>query len=431
MGIVIKVEHLSKRYIIRHQQKENYTALRDVMAEKTKKIFNSASRLINNKPSVIAKREEFWALKDVNFEVNQGDRIGIIGRNGAGKSTLLKILSRITEPTNGKISIKGRIASLLEVGTGFHPELTGRENIYLNGAILGMYRTEIKRKFDEIVDFSGVEKFLDTPVKRYSSGMYVRLAFAVAAHLESEILIVDEVLAVGDADFQKKCLGKMQDISRNEGRTVLFVSHNTQAITNLCSRVILLNDGSILQNDETAKVIRNYLTHETASDGAISWNENTALGDSAIKLMAIKILDHDNNIRNHFFSKSKIKIEFDLIINELNNDLVIGFDITDEDGIVILRTYQNDSKEEEWPQLVMGRNIIYCELPAELLNAGTYYICPKISLHCKKWILNADPLLSFEVELNHGVSPFWNVLDKSNRPGSLALIIPWKNNYSI
>ena len=416
MSVVIKSEHLSKKYIISHRQQEKYVTLRDVIAKRAKSLFQSSDHLGNKGSNSIAKKEEFWALKDINFKIEQGDRVGIIGRNGAGKSTLLKILSRITEPTKGRIQIKGRISCLLEVGTGFHPELTGRENIYLNGAILGMHRAEIKRKFDEIVDFSGVEKFLDTPVKRYSSGMYVRLAFAVAAHLESEILIVDEVLAVGDAEFQRKCLGKMQDVSQQEGRTVLFVSHNMQAITNLCSRVILINKGSIIQDDVPSKVIRDYVMFE-----------NSALGDSIIKLLAIKILDEKNNIQNHFFSKSKIRIQLDLYIKDLNDDLVIGFDITDEDGVVILRTYHNDSKQEEWPTLQEGNNSIYCEIPCEFLNVGTYYIAPKISLHCKKWILNADPLLSFDVELNHGVSPFWNVLNRSNRPGSLALIIPWKN----
>jgi lipopolysaccharide transport system ATP-binding protein len=429
MGVVIKTEHLSKKYIISHQQREKYVTLRDVVAKKAKAIFQSARS--SGKSAAIGKKEEFWALNDINFKIEQGDRVGIIGRNGAGKSTLLKVLSRITEPTKGKISIKGRIASLLEVGTGFHAELTGRENIFLNGAVLGMHRADIKRKFDEIVDFSGVEKFLDTPVKRYSSGMYVRLAFAVAAHLESEILIVDEVLAVGDAEFQRKCLGKMQDVSQQEGRTVLFVSHNMQAITNLCSRAILINKGTIIQDDIPSKVIKDYVMFETSNDGSILWDENSAPGDSTIKLTAIRILDEKNNIQNQFFSKSKIRVQFDLSIAEVSEDLVVGFDITDEDGVVILRTYHNDSKKEEWPSLQKGLNTIYCEIPGEFLNVGTYYISPKISLHCKKWILNADPLLSFDVELNHGVSPFWNVLNKSNRPGSLALIIPWKNKTEI
>jgi lipopolysaccharide transport system ATP-binding protein len=229
---IIKVEGLGKKYIISHEGGQRYTALRDVIAKKAKGLVKKGIEL--------PAKEEFWALKDVSFEIKQGEAVGIIGRNGAGKSTLLKILSRITEPTHGRIEINGRVASLLEVGTGFHPELTGRENIFLNGAILGMSRAEIRKKFDEIVDFSGIEKFLDTPVKRYSSGMYVRLAFAVAAHLEPEILVVDEVLAVGDAEFQKKCLGKMQDVSNKEGRTVLFVSHNMGAVNTLCNRALLL-----------------------------------------------------------------------------------------------------------------------------------------------------------------------------------------------
>src|SRR3984893_16193493 len=228
--VAIKVEQLSKSFIIGHQKVEQYTVLREVIANNFKNIWRKTKELYKDSYMVEGDEvEEFWALKDVSFEINQGDRVGIIGRNGAGKSTLLKILSRITEPTKGRIHITGRVASLLEVGTGFHPELTGRENIFLNGAILGMSRREIQRRFDDIVEFSEIEKFLDTPVKRYSSGMYVRLAFAVAAYLESEILLVDEVLAVGDATFQKRCLGKMREVSAS-GRTVLFVSHNMAAI---------------------------------------------------------------------------------------------------------------------------------------------------------------------------------------------------------
>jgi len=253
---IIKVEGLGKKYVISHEQRESYTALRDVISRKARKLASG------NKVKTV--REDFWALQDVSFEINAGDAVGIIGRNGAGKSTLLKVLSRITEPSAGRIEINGRIASLLEVGTGFHPELTGRENIFLNGAILGMSRSEIKRKFDEIVDFSGVEKFLDTPVKRYSSGMYVRLAFAVAAHLEPEILVVDEVLAVGDAEFQKKCLGKMNEVSHQEGRTVLFVSHNMRAIQDLCQKSIYLQNGKILDIGPTDQVIEHYLNTGTS-----------------------------------------------------------------------------------------------------------------------------------------------------------------------
>lgn len=249
---IIKVEGLGKKYIISHEGRESYTALRDVISRKAKKMAGIQKRVVKSK-------EEFWALKDVCFEIKKGDAVGIIGRNGAGKSTLLKILSRITEPTTGRIEINGRVASLLEVGTGFHPELTGRENIFLNGAILGMSRVEIRNKFDEIVEFSGVEKFLDTPVKRFSSGMYVRLAFAVAAHLEPEILVVDEVLAVGDTEFQNKCLGKMNEVSQQEGRTVLFVSHNMRAIQDLCEKSIFLQNGYIEKFGNTDSIIEHYL----------------------------------------------------------------------------------------------------------------------------------------------------------------------------
>lgn len=428
MSVVIKVEHLGKSYLIRHQGQSSYVALRDVIAEKVKGTLHSTANLVKNRTVRKTRtKEEFWALDDINFEVGSGERIGIIGKNGAGKSTLLKTLSRITVPTKGRISINGRVSSLLEVGTGFHPELTGRENIYLNGAILGMHRYEIKSKFDEIVEFSEIGKFLDTPVKRYSSGMYVRLAFAVAAYLESEILIVDEVLAVGDAQFQKKCLGKMQDISKEGGRTILFVSHNMQAISNLCERVILINKGNIVQDDVTAKVIQNYLMFETSKSGFIEWKNNNGPGDSTVRLKAIRVMDQDNNIRNHFFSKSKIRVRFDLEIFRMDDLLTVGFDLTNEDGIVIFRTYQNDSNQEEWPAFKTGMNSIFCDMPCEMLREGTYYISPKISIHAKKWIINSDPLLSFDVEMSHGASPFWSYYNKSTRPGILSLIIPWKN----
>lgn len=255
----------------------------------------------------VDETEDFWALKDISFEVKLGDRIGIIGRNGAGKSTLLKLLSRITEPTSGKISIKGRVASLLEVGTGFHPELTGRENIYLNGAVLGMGKAEIKEKFDEIVDFAEVEKFLDTPVKRYSSGMYVRLAFAVAAHLEPEILIVDEVLAVGDSQFQKKCLGKMRAAGR-EGRTVLFVSHNMAAIEHLCSQCLLLDDGSIVDRGATSNVIASYLerfTHDMEETG------RKEVGGAFIR--EIRLLNENREIASSFVMGRPFRVEVDTV----------------------------------------------------------------------------------------------------------------------
>jgi len=288
MSMVISVENLSKKYIIGHQKQERYTTLRDVLA-------NGAKRLTNKLAHPFAAQandtthEEFWALREVSFEIQQGDRVGIIGRNGAGKSTLLKILSRITEPTSGRISIKGRVASLLEVGTGFHPELTGRENIFLNGAILGMSKAEIRKKFDEIVAFAEVEKFLDTPVKRYSSGMYVRLAFAVAAHLEPEILIVDEVLAVGDAQFQKKCLGKMEEVG-NEGRTVLFVSHQMAAIQNLCQTGIVLNKGCVNYVGTQLEAVSKYLSlDQDCTDSLISRSDRR--GTQGMRIVSITFVD--------------------------------------------------------------------------------------------------------------------------------------------
>lgn len=276
---IITVENLGKRYQLgAGRSNERYTALRDVISDKARSIFGNPRSATRNGSE--ANASDFWALKDVSFEVRRGEVLGIIGRNGAGKSTLLKILSRITEPTGGRIRIKGRVASLLEVGTGFHPELTGRENIFLNGAILGMHRHEIKAKFDEIVAFAEVERFLDTPVKRYSSGMYVRLAFAVAAHLEPEILIVDEVLAVGDAEFQRKCLGKMHQVAGEQGRTVLFVSHNMDAVAQLCSRALVISAGSIVIDSDATSATREYLKtqrHRRAYNDPIRLNEQIEL----------------------------------------------------------------------------------------------------------------------------------------------------------
>ncbi|MGA9778109.1 MAG: ABC transporter ATP-binding protein [Verrucomicrobiia bacterium] len=302
---IIAVEKLGKKYRISHQaERQRYVALRDVIAQKMKAPFqflrrSQKSEVRNQNPtsdlrpptSVPASQEDFWALKDVSFEVKRGEVLGIIGRNGAGKSTLLKILSRITEPTEGRVCIRGRVASLLEVGTGFHPELTGRENIFLNGAILGMSRVEIRRKFDEIVAFAEMERFLDTPVKRFSSGMYVRLAFAVAAHLEPEILIVDEVLAVGDAEFQKKCLGKMESVVRGEGRTVLFVSHNLAAIEALCSSAIVLSAGELLARGETNSMVQAYLNQAARQVEVALGARRDREGSGAIRFSSVELAD--------------------------------------------------------------------------------------------------------------------------------------------
>ena len=304
---IISVQNLSKCYLLGHQgEREKYTALRDVIARNVKGLARTTRDMLTGRQVVGGGEvEEFWALKDVSFEVKRGEVLGIIGRNGAGKSTLLKILSRITEPTKGRIEINGRVASLLEVGTGFHPELTGRENIFLNGAILGMTRAEIRKSFDEIVVFAEVEKFLDTPVKRYSSGMYVRLAFAVAAHLNPEILIVDEVLAVGDAQFQKKCMGKMQDVATG-GRTVLFVSHNMGAINRLCNRALLLNKGAVYKMGNVHEVSEAYLTGDIARGSKRIWTIDQAPGDHCARLMEViassdaEIADGSFDIRRPF-----------------------------------------------------------------------------------------------------------------------------------
>jgi lipopolysaccharide transport system ATP-binding protein len=338
---VICVENLGKKYIIGHQKQERYTSLRDVITDKVKSFGQVFSRQDKREDPT---HEEFWALKDVSFEIKQGDRVGIIGRNGAGKSTLLKILSRITEPTEGRISINGRVATLLEVGTGFHPELTGRENVYLNGAILGMNRVEIKRKFDEIVAFAEVEKFLDTPVKRYSSGMYVRLAFAVAAHLEPEILIVDEVLAVGDAQFQKKCLGKMEDVSQQQGRTVFFVSHNMSAIQSLCNQIIYLKSGEIKSLGEVDENIRLYLSeYKYASDVDSPYPMKVS---NSLKLLQFQV--NPNPLKSceplefllEFSSEEKILIkELALLIYSVLGVRVAIIDLRDESLV-----YQVDDK---------------------------------------------------------------------------------------
>ncbi len=325
--IVIRAEGLGKKYIIGHQSADRSNTFRDVITQNVRNFVRGAKEMAQGKAIVAGDElEEFWALKDVNFEIKRGDVVGIIGRNGAGKSTLLKVLSRITEPSEGRVEIKGRVASLLEVGTGFHPELSGRENIYLNGAILGMSRSEINRKFDEIVDFSGVEKFLDTPVKRYSSGMYVRLAFAVAAHLEPEILIVDEVLAVGDAEFQKKCLGKMQDVA-GQGRTVLFVSHNMGAMQALCSSGMYLIEGRLAEMGTTSKVIESY--HSIRDSRAHTVVGELALGQFETRYdpvtkeiyvsMDISANDHTNlrELSILFYSQDGVRLG----ITDLRNDL--------------------------------------------------------------------------------------------------------------
>jgi lipopolysaccharide transport system ATP-binding protein len=332
---VITVENLSKRYIIGHKRQERYSALRDVMADAVKRGFR---KLLPHSSggNADSTREEFWALKDVSFEINQGDRVGIIGRNGAGKSTLLKVLSRITEPTSGRIKLNGRVASLLEVGTGFHPELTGRENIFLNGAILGMRKEEIKIKFDEIVAFAEVERFLDTPVKHYSSGMYVRLAFAVAAHLEPEILVVDEVLAVGDAKFQEKCLNKMGEIA-NQGLTVLFVSHNMSAIINLCNKGIMLESGKVKYSGNANNAVAEYreMIKVGSSVDLESFNIGRRGHQLFAKFIAMKVVDQKGNERDMVAMGESISVRLTISIKENLRHPRIGIMIRNSMNVLI------------------------------------------------------------------------------------------------
>ena len=331
-----------------------------------------------------------WALRDISFDVKQGEVLGIIGRNGAGKSTLLKILSKVTAPTTGSIKIKGRIASLLEVGTGFHPDLSGRDNIYLNGAILGMTKKEITRKFDEIVDFAGVVRYIDTPVKRYSSGMYVRLAFAVAAHLEPEILIVDEVLAVGDAEFQKKCLGKMKDVSVNDGRTVLFVSHNMAAVKTLCTRAIALKNGNFADNGDPIRVINNYL-NDDRRQYTVSWDTFEAAPGNKVTRMKSAVIFQRDKEQTELAITEEFSIKFEVWLkDESVSDINFSMNVFNGDGLLLFNTFTTSLKAKEG--IIEGD----FDLPKNLFNTGTYSIELMVVknhsqlLHCFAEILKFD-----------------------------------------
>ncbi|SBO44020.1 ABC transporter ATP-binding protein [Cyanobium sp. NIES-981] len=379
--VVIRVEGLGKKYSLHHGGRESYTALRDVIARRAR----AAGRLLNpftlagqlqkarrqSAQARNAREEEFWALKDVSFEIRRGERVGIIGRNGAGKSTLLKILSRITEPTTGRVEISGRVASLLEVGTGFHPELTGRENIYLNGAILGMTRREICGKFDEIVDFAEVERFLDTPVKRYSSGMYVRLAFSVAAHLEPEILFVDEVLSVGDAGFQKKCLGKMKDTSAT-GRSLLYVSHNLSAVSALCKNSILLSQGNLSFAGATANALKKYQDDPGKLQKRSSSCKFFDIISSSLELIGTNVLQINLALLGH---KEGCSCYFAFDIRETRYDLVAGQAFTYDKGPHrVEEGFQLFSFTIKLPNLVPGHYDVSCWI-------GSYHTSTFISGH--------------------------------------------------
>ena len=374
MSSAIRAENLSKKYVLRHQPgkgRHRYVALRDVLADKFTSLFKSRQGNTDT-------REEFWALKNVSFDIQQGEAVGIIGRNGAGKSTLLKLLSRITEPSEGQIELEGRVASLLEVGTGFHPELTGRENIFLNGAILGMKRVEIKRKFDEIVAFAEVEKFLDMPVKHYSSGMYMRLAFGVAAHLEPEILIVDEVLAVGDAAFQKKCLGKMQQVGQS-GRTVLFVSHNMDAIARLCSKCFYLVKGELQMTGIPRDVIKAYSEHSKQVSGEIDLSRMPRRfeGTGAARLLRLRSLQNGNVAAWCYEYGTPLEFALEFSVASPIEEPEVGYAVFSLMGTELIgaTTYQ----EHALNRLEPGNYEMRITVPGAALNPGTYVLAVGIA----------------------------------------------------
>ncbi len=429
--IVISVENLSKRYRLGvigtgtfYGDLKRWWARRRGMPDPFLKVYEADH---NNRDG-----DFVWALRDVSFRVRRGEALGIIGPNGAGKSTLLKILSQITAPTTGVVKIKGKIASLLEVGTGFHPELTGRENVYLNGAIMGMSRAEVDRKFDEIVDFSGVEKFIDTPVKRYSSGMYVRLAFAVAAHLEPDILVIDEVLAVGDADFQKKCLGKMGDVAA-EGRTVIFVSHRMEAIERLCSRVMLFQQGSIaLDGMNVREIIDEYLLDDGGGTVGSVWeNSGDEFDNEWFKPLRVEICNDAGEVLTTPVRNSEeifLRIEGD--VRWVNKDLAIGYYLFSEKShYPVYYSQHNDGAPVDWPKIRKGLNVIKTRIPGYLLNEGLYTVSLVVHLRTglatKFRIVHPDER---KIQLSFEISSV--VTDSTNwikRRGVIAPVLEWMN----
>ena len=426
-NIAIKVENLSKAYQL--GQIGTGTISRDLerwyarMRGKEDPFLRIGE---SNNQNTKSESDVVWSLKDINFEIEQGDAVGIIGRNGAGKSTLLKILSKVTAPTTGRISGKGRIASLLEVGTGFHPELSGRENIFLNGAILGMRKKEIQRKLEEIVDFAGIERYLDTPVKRYSSGMYVRLAFAVAAHLESEILIVDEVLAVGDAEFQKKCLGKMGEVSKGEGRTVLFVSHNMDSITRLCKKTILLKNGTLHSFGGSYGVIEDYLKFDYGTTSSKYWQHEIAPGNGLVKLLSV--VSHNSEKINKEYYDINEDVGLTLEYEVLKNGYLFqgAFNFHNVNGINIFDAHENTSKGNIPKDL--GRYTLTAWVPRNLFSEGAIIIGAAI--------VTQNP---FVVHIHEKDVIVFNMVDETsnnqtrgayvgNLPGVVRPLLKWENS---
>ena len=413
----IHVENLGKRYRIVAAHARDIQ-LRELLSRP----FRSFRRAVADSADTV-----HWALRDAGFEIEEGERVGLIGRNGAGKSTLLKLLARITHPTTGRIRIRGRVASLLEVGTGFHPELSGRENIYLNGAMLGMSRVDIDRRFDQIVAFSEVGKFLDTPVKRFSSGMYMRLAFAVAAHIETDILLVDEVLAVGDAAFQKKCLEKMDDVAE-QGRTVVFVSHRMSAVEALCDRVMVLDQGRITTDStHVDAAIRGYLAGQEGRSRAHWRAPADAEMREGVRLQAFYISDAEGNPVAGAVANDKphfVNIECEL--ETVDPAFKLGYALHSESGQVIYWTFSKDTAEHQWPGLRLGRNHFRSELPRRLLNEGDYYLELMAGFHYRTWISQPGhnaPAIRLAIQGGLSDSPLW----LERRTGLLAPEIRWRN----
>jgi lipopolysaccharide transport system ATP-binding protein len=411
---IIEVRGASKKYDITHM-KGGYVALRDVITN----IVRSPFMFLKSKARQavgLQKKEEFWALRDVSFSINKGEVVGVIGSNGAGKSTLLKILSQITPPTEGEVILRGRVGSLLEVGTGFHPELTGRENIFLNGAILGMKKKEIEKKFDDIVEFAGIEKFLDTPVKHYSSGMYVRLAFSVAAHMEPDILLVDEVLAVGDAEFQKKCLGKMDEITRKDGRTIMFVSHNMGAISELCSRCLLLEKGKIVKSGTPAEVIGFYTAPKETGSEVILENKNREVN---VKKIWLENESHEKISKTEMGEDIFLNVEYSVEEEVPNMDITA---LISKDGVPLLNSFDVDIDESFRYFREQGEYVTRVKLPVSLFKEGSYAVQVRVGTHRNI----SDPNASIRFEIVNTKMNLQNKSYLSNRPGFLYKELTWE-----
>lgn len=367
---VIDVQNVSKKYVLYHSHQSAYTTIVETLTNKFNKYVSKIRHPFDKTRQVSYDHyEEFWALKDVSMQVQEGDRVAIIGRNGSGKSTLLKLLSRITDPTEGKITIRGRVTSLLEVGTGFHPELSGRENIFLNGAILGMKKHEIKRKFDEIVAFSEVEKFLDTPVKRYSSGMYTRLGFSIAAHLDPDLLIIDEVLSVGDAPFQKKCLQKLNELGRT-GRTVLFVSHDVGAVSALCNKGIYLENGQVQVSGDIELCVSKYMPKCPIT--TLEWTGN--VGDEHIRFLSARLVASETHKREHFYKTEQVSFEIEYEVLQPHPDFVMGIGIWDLAHHQLARSYVNDDFAHKEEYFRKGKHRISFAINNAMLQEGDYLL---------------------------------------------------------